>query len=136
MGQANSNGSLVWIMNYRHSRADRHETVINFSSNASIEHVATTTVSFTVNSKRHSITTKLTTFTLSPCDTLPVIYVFVTYGHKLVVNVDIKACNSAISFHFMCVDYVVHIAFLCTELLLCFILVVFYIVFYIAYHCN
>jgi len=45
-------------------------------------------------------------------------------------------CNSAISFHFMCVDYVVHIAFLCTELFLCFILVVFYIVFYIVYHCN
>ena len=44
--------------------------------------------------------------------------------------------NSAILFHFMCVDYVVHIAFLCTELFLCFILVVFYIVFYIVYHCN
>ena len=47
-------------------------------------------------------------------------------------------CNSAISFHFMCVDYVVHIAFSCTELylFLCFISVVFYIVFYIVYHCN
>ena len=47
-------------------------------------------------------------------------------------------CNSAISFHFICVDYVVHIAFSCTELylFLCFILVVFYIVFYIVYHCN
>jgi len=57
--------------------------------------------------------------------------------HKLLSKVlpvtTFYVCNSAISFHFISCAYVVHTAFLCNShelhLYLCFILVVFYIVF-------